>query len=282
LSADIYAPDNTHNFFGTGNETEFNKTGDYVTFYRSRYSFYQFAAGLRWKLGTGITLSAGPAVQHYTYDSADNHGRFLENGNTITTYDSATLSEKKTHAGIFMNLIVNKRNNPILPTKGYLLTVKLQALAGASSFAKSYAQLIPEFSVYKALNEKRSVIIADRVGGAISMGKIAFYQSVFEGGHENLLGYRQYRFAGEHSLYNNLEARIRLARFAGYIIPGDFGMIAFYDLGRVWTKDEESHTWHQGIGGGLYFAPARMAVLNVLAGYSQEGWYPYITLGVRF
>ena len=83
-------------------------------------------------------------------------------------------------------------------------------------------------------------------------------------------------------MYNNLEARVRLTNFTGYIIPGEFGMVAFYDAGRVWVDDDGSDTWHQGVGGGLYFAPARMAVLSVVAGYSKEGWYPYVTLGFRF
>jgi hemolysin activation/secretion protein len=105
---------------------------------------------------------------------------------------------------------------------------------------------------------------------------------MFAGGHNNLLGYRQYRFAGEQMLYNNLELRLRLASFTGYIIPGEFGMLGFYDVGRVWIKNESSNTWHHGTGGGLYFAPAKLAVISVVAGHSVEGWYPYIKLGFRF
>jgi outer membrane translocation and assembly module TamA len=83
-------------------------------------------------------------------------------------------------------------------------------------------------------------------------------------------------------IYNNLEARIKLTDFTGYIIGGQFGMVAFYDAGRVWVKDEKSKTWHHGTGGGLYFAPAQMIVVSAVAGYSSEGLYPYITLGFRF
>jgi hemolysin activation/secretion protein len=120
------------------------------------------------------------------------------------------------------------------------------------------------------------------LGAGVTFGKSAFYQSLFVGGQENLLGYRQYRFAGQNMLYNNFEARIRLANFTGYIIPGQFGLLAFYDIGRVWIKDESSKIWHNGAGGGLYFAPVQMMVLSIVAGYSKEGWYPYITLGFRF
>jgi hemolysin activation/secretion protein len=170
----------------------------------------------------------------------------------------------------------------LLPGKGYYIHVSLKAYGGISNYAKSFGQLSSAFSVYLPIDKRNSIVLADRLGGAITVGKNAFYQSVFIGGHENLLGYRQYRFAGEHALYNNLEARAKLANFTGYIVPGELGLLAFYDAGRVWVDDEQSATWHQGIGGGLYFAPAKLAVLSVVAGHSSEGWYPYITLGFRF
>lgn len=281
-NVDIYAPQNTHNFFGTGNETVFDKTGNGISYYRSRYSLYQFSAGLRWRNDRGFSFSVGPALHHYSLDSADNLGRFLENGGRVFSYDSSSLTRNKTHAGIILSLGLDRKNNKVLPSHGYNANVQLRALGGLSTYAKSFSQLEADFSVYVPLDKKGYVVLADRVGGGISLGKTAFYQSLFIGGHDNLLGFRQYRFAGEHSVYNNLEARVRLTNFTGYIIPGEFGMVAFYDAGRVWVDDDGSDTWHQGVGGGLYFAPARMAVLSVVAGYSKEGWYPYVTLGFRF
>jgi hypothetical protein len=82
-------------------------------------------------------------------------------------------------------------------------------------------------------------------------------------------------------VYNNLQARIRLANIAGYILPGQLGVTGFYDVGRVWQKGDNSNQFHQGVGGGLYFAPASLTVLQVLVGHSNEGWYPYISLNFR-
>ena len=125
-------------------------------------------------------------------------------------------------------------------------------------------------------------MLSERLGGGITLGNTTFYQSLFLGGHQNLQGYRQYRFAGQHSIYNNLELRIKLAEFASYILPGQFGFTGFYDIGRVWEKNEDSHKWHNGIGGGFYFAPAQLVVLQLVAGFSVEGWYPNFTMGFRF
>jgi hemolysin activation/secretion protein len=143
-------------------------------------------------------------------------------------------------------------------------------------------QIIPEFAFYKSLDSKSDFVLAERIGGGVTFGQTAFYQSLFLGGEGNLLGYRQYRFAGQHSVYNNLEMRIRLGNFVNYILPGQYGLVGFYDVGRVWENGESSDKWHSGTGGGIYFAPAKIAVIKLIAGHSDEGWYPYISTNFRF
>lgn len=282
MQANIFAPNNTRNFFGRGNETEFIKEGDYKRYYRTRYNLYELSPALRWRLSRFTALSAGPSVQFYQSDSSDNSQRFITKTSQINSYDSNTINQDKVHAGVILNLIRDKRDNIILPTNGHYINFLVQAYGGLNNESKSYVQLTPEINLYKNLSKKGRVVIAERLGGAVTFGKSAFYQSAFLGGHENLLGFRQYRFAGEQMLYNNLEFRIKLANFASYILPGQFGVTGFYDVGRVWVKDESSNVWHQGVGGGLYFAPAQMAVFQFLMGYSNEGWYPYIRMGFRF
>jgi hemolysin activation/secretion protein len=153
---------------------------------------------------------------------------------------------------------------------------------GLNNYSKSFMQIVPEVALYKSLNAAQTIVLAERFGGGVSFGKTTFYQSLFLGGHENLLGYRQYRFAGQHSLYNNLELRIKLSDFASYVLPGQFGLTGFYDIGRVWEEHDNSGKWHNGVGGGFYFAPAQLVVLQIVAGYSKEGVYPYFTMGFRF
>jgi hemolysin activation/secretion protein len=120
------------------------------------------------------------------------------------------------------------------------------------------------------------------MGGTVTFGSPAFYQSAFIGGQENLLGYRQYRFAGQHSFYNNLELRVKVADIANYLLPGQFGISGFYDAGRVWIKHDNSGKWHNGVGGGIYFAPASLVAFSFVMGHSTEGWYPYFAMGLRF
>ncbi|SEN93799.1 Calcineurin-like phosphoesterase [Mucilaginibacter gossypiicola] len=274
-------PDNI-NFFGRGNETPFIKIGDYRKYHRTRFTNLTFSPAFRWRNESGTSVTVGPAFQYYKLNIDDNTGRFITYPLLTNAPDSYTFDKTKIHAGVVVNFINDKRNDKVLPAWGSFINIKLQEFNGLNNNSTSFAQLIPQVALYKSLNAKSTIVLADRVGGGITIGKTAFYQSLFLGGQDNLLGYRLYRFAGQHSFYNNLELRIKLSDFASYIVPGQIGVIGFYDIGRVWENGQSSDKWHNGTGAGFYVAPARLAVIKVVAAYSEEGWYPYLSTSFRF
>lgn len=276
------APNNTINFFGRGNETVFNKTGDFLRFYRTRFSTFRVDPALRWKGHKGAAFSIGPSLYYYKFDADNNTGRLISDPSLIGSYDSLLIDKNKVHLGVAMQFTRDKRNSKVIPQWGTYINVKVQAYKGMGTYARDFAQVIPELAVYKSINRQSTIVLANRVGGTIGIGKTAFYQSAFLGGHENLLGYRQYRFAGQHSLYNNLELRVKLADVANYIVPGQFGITGFWDIGRVWENNDKSGKWHNGTGAGIYFAPASLLSFNLIMGHSREGWLPYFTMGFRF
>jgi outer membrane protein assembly factor BamA len=174
------------------------------------------------------------------------------------------------------------RDSKVLPTSGFYLNLKLQGYAGLNTYSRSFMQFLPELSFYQHIDRDSSFVIANRIGAGATLGNAAFYQSVFLGAQENLLGYRKYRFAGDHMFYNNFELRLRLKKVNSRFIPGELGIVGFYDVGRVWQKGESSQKWHNGTGGSVYYAPIKKAVLRFTEGYSEEGWYPYVNIGLRF
>ena len=282
LQFNAFAPDNTQNFFGLGNETTYDKSAPGgIKYYRARFSLYQIDPALRWKTRRS-SFSVGPSLQYYRYNRDDNDGRFITNAGQLHSADSLSVSKNKLFTGVVVNFINNRRNNPVLPSFGSYVNLKLEGYTGLNQSADSYAQISGSASFYKNLDSRSNFIIAERFGGAATVGKPAFYQAAFLGGEGTMLGFRQFRFAGDQSLYNNLEIRIRLAEFVNYIAPGQLGIIGSHDIGRVWKKGETSSKWHNAVGGGIYFAPAAMAVLRVVAAHSEEGWYPYISLGFRY
>lgn len=281
LRADAFAPENSQNYYGLGNETSFNKAGDFVRYYRARFSLYQFDPALRWSTKK-TTVSIGPTIQYYKYNENDNKGRFIEELSQVHSGDSATMTKNKTFAGLLTSFNLNNRNSDILPSSGTYLDTRIVAYKGLNKFSNSMAQVSAAFSIYRPLDKRKSIVLTDRLGGGLTIGKQAFYQSQFLGGQGNLLGYREFRFGGQHSLYNNLELRIKVTDFINYIIPGQFGLMAFHDIGRVWRKGEVSKIWHQGYGAGIYFAPASLTVLRFVMGNSNEGWYPYVAMKFRY
>lgn len=281
VDANIKAPNNTINFFGLGNETPFNKTGDYVRYYRTRFNTYLLDPALRWRNEKGFSFSIGPSFQYYHFDPAENVGRLIENASLVHSYDSLTIAKDKVHLGATALLINDSRNNKLLPTEGSYLNIKLQSMAGLNSYSRGFTQITGEAAFYVHFADT-VITLADRIGGGATFGDAAFYQSLFLGGQGNLLGYRAYRFAGKDVAYNNFETRIKLFSVASYVLPGELGLTGFFDTGRVWTDNDNSGKWHVGEGGGIYFMPAGLTLFQVVAAHSTEGWYPYFSLLLRF
>ncbi len=269
---------NIMNYFGRGNDTDFERSGDFRKFYRTNFSFYRLDPAFRFSLGEGLTLTAGPSLQYFVY--GDNDGRFIDNPSLID--DDPNLYQEKAHGGLLLNFNIDKRDDIFLPTRGYKFNILLQGYEGLNSRSGSYAQLFPQVSFYKALDKNGSITLANRTGAGFTKGTTAFYQHAFLGSEDALLGFRKNRFAGETTLYNNLEARIELPNIFRSLIPGKMGLIGFYDVGRVWVKGEDSDTIHQGVGGGAFFIPFNKVFLRGVAGFSKEGMQATVAVRQRF
>ena len=137
-------------------------------------------------------------------------------------------------------------------------------------------------SVYMSFSRNPKLVLATRVGGAISFGDYEFFQAQYLDGTKNLRGLRKYRFAGRSMLYNNTELRLKLADFRTYLFPGSLGFVFFHDIGRVWLKDDNASKWHTGVGGGIWISPMRRTVLTISIAKSDEETLPVISLGFLF
>lgn len=270
---------NILNFFGRGNDTDFDQSGDFRTFYRVNFSFYQIEPTLRIRLPQQSSISFGPTFQHFVFDPKDNGGRYINElaaGNQLNN-----LSKEKSHAGVVFSFMRDTRNDLRMPTEGVHFSLRLQAFEGLNKYSETYAQAFPQFSFYKSLDTRGGIVLANRVGAGFTIGKTAFYQSAFLGSQDNLLGYRKFRFAADHLVYNNLETRITLPRPLP-ILKGKAGLIVFYDIGRVWIPDEVSKTIHHGYGAGVFLNPFNRFFVRAVAGFSSEGMQPTVALRQRF
>lgn len=273
----VYTPQ-VINYFGAGNEIDFNKNGDFKTFYRSRFDLFELWGAARFRNNTGsVSLNIGPAVQFYHFDG-DDKSRLINQPAFAHNYDSLTYNKNKAYAGLAIDYKVDKRNRELMPEYGLYINLKFQQMFGLNTYSKTFFQFTPQVQLYKSVTTNSSFVISDKIGGGITFGSPAFYQLLFIGGPESLPGFRQFRYAGQQAFYNMLDARLKLSNFTPYILPGQVGITGFYGIGRVWAKEQASQQWHNSVGAGIYFMPADMALLQLQGAYSSDGFYPYITL----
>lgn len=274
------APDNVTNFFGAGNESIYDRNRR-IRYYRTRYNLITLSTLLKRSLGAHMEGSIGPIFQHFVLHDEENNGRFI-NDYLRQLDNPADFKKRENYGGLQAGLVIDSRNRPGQPSRGFYWNTTLLGLQGFGEQSNQFTQLRSELAIYTSFSQAARFVLVNRLGGGITYGNPAFYQLLYLGGQDNLRGFRTYRFAGNHLVYYNLEARVKLFDFQSFLFPGSVGLLAFNDLGRVWLRGENSRTWHDGYGAGLYVTPASLLVLTATAGFSTEGVLPYVSLGFRF
>ena len=274
-------PNNTGNFFGIGNETEFINKGDQeISYYRARYDVINAMISLRHPIAKYSHLYAGISAQYYTAESNNNTMRFL--GKFNTQFPGKNVYENRLYAGVASGFEIDSRNDSVLPSKGVSWHTGFLAMRQVNGSKDAYSKLFSEFSWYFTTGKKANLVVANRIGAATTFGRPAYFQLPGIGGAQSMRGFHTNRFTGKSILYHNLELRLKLFDFNTYILPGTMGLIAFNDIGRVWAPGENSQQLHDSYGGGIYIIPARFILIQAVAGFSKEGVLPYISIGFRF
>ncbi|ALJ01297.1 hypothetical protein DC20_07665 [Rufibacter tibetensis] len=281
VDVDAKAPTNASNFFGIGNETRFLKNeGSSIKDYRTRYDFVSAQVALNRSLGQHWRASAGLQGQFYSNKASEQTSRIMQQYNAV--HPEEQVFSTKVYAGLVAGLTLDTRDNTWLPTKGLHWKTTFTGLRQLNNQQDALGLVASELSFYHSLGREARLTLANRIGGGTTVGDPAFFQLLYLGGNTNLRGFRNYRFAGEHMAYHNLELRLKLFDFSSYLLPGTFGLVGFNDMGRVWAEGESSKQWHHGYGGGFYLVPAQMFLIQAGVGMSVESTTPYVALGFRF
>jgi len=282
FNTSVKAPDNTINFFSYGNESFYDKEGGKtIQYYRTRFDLVDVALMLRARSKQGFHIEAGPVFQYFSIDSNDNKGRFITQTN-LNGLDPATLYRSKSYAGLGLNFGLDQRDDKVLPGRGVNFQTGFATYKGLGSVSNDYSRIHSELSLFTSFNRNAGLVISTRVGYGKTFGKYEFFQAQYLSGTENLRGYRKYRFAGDEMLYHNLDLRIKLGDFQTYLFPGSIGLLAFNDIGRVWQKDENSHQWHDGYGGGIWISPLKRVVITASYAQGTDGGVTQITWGFLY
>ena len=277
IEANLLAPNGTTNFFGLGNDTKRLDISD--TYYRFRYDELKLFASMKRRLGKYHAVKVGPVYEYVKIRK--------EIGRYISSSEGVNYIEKyaaRNYAGMRAEYEFTRIDDSVLTTRGFSWLVSVESRYDFDKAAGEATNLQGQFCTYIPVGYISTLAL--RAGGAHAFGDFEVFHANTLGGQNlqrepaNLRGYLRNRYSGRTSAYLNSDLRIKLFRFRTYLFPAHFGVLGFYDVGRVWADGEKSTTWHDGYGGGLWLDPFGRAVINLTYGVSKEE--DLITLGIGF
>ncbi len=260
------------NFFGLGNETQ--KQSDDKVYHHVRIGKWEVHPELSQTFGHS-TFSAGVFYQKYTVEETP--GRFISDAGL-----DPEVFETQDYAGFNIGYLFDNRDSETLPTRGMYWNTEASFNYDLDQARKTFNQIGSDLGVFLSFNRPHRAVLAFRLGGSMQVGDYEFFQASSLGGSTNLRGFRATRFSGDACLYQNSEFRFKLFNFSNYISKGEFGILAFHDVGRVWLEGEDSKVWHHGYGGGIWVSPFSVAVLTACYERSQDETGGLFTLRFKY
>jgi hypothetical protein len=273
------------NYFGLGNETPEQDSSRY----RSRQRLFSVEPALRVGSTTRFQLKLGPELRHARADM-DEPTLLAEEA----PYGSGTFASARFKATVEADTRPVANANPLEilsgtpngeppdqpPGIGFRFSGSAYVTPSILDVESTYGGAEAMVATYLGNADVQAAL---RVGGARVWGTFPYFDAASLGGSTNR-GFRSDRFAGQASLYGNAELRAYLTR-AKYqsVFPVRFGVIGFFDVGRVWHSGEDSSKWHPSGGGGVLLKPVGTPIVfRVVAAYSTEGTLFYVGSGFRF
>ncbi len=278
VDAEVQEPFFISNFFGYGNDSQYDFEGegeaavageDAIDFYRIRTDRTYGRLGLHRYLDERQRTSFrfGTVLRGAEIDEKDN--TFIEL--PTSGVDPTKVQEQHLYLGGDVGFSHDTRDNRAIPTSGMFFDANFERIWGSNFRSEDLTRLTSSISLYAGIKFPARLVIANRVGVEhVFENDFEFFNAAQLGGWTNLRGFRRNRFHGQTALYHNLDLRLKLFSFTTYIFPGQFGLLAFQDVGRVWIDGENSDTWHVGRGFGAYVAPLNVLAISVEQAFTDE------------
>jgi Omp85 superfamily domain len=267
-------------YYGLGNETPDIEDTDFT---RVRAVQYLLRPSFTKPFGRRGELSVGPLAVINKFRQHDVDSSLIE---IDQPYGAGDFNQ----AGAFAELSFDSRDSEMFPRSGWHLTAGGAAYPELWDVEEAFGHVNGAASWYLSAG---AVTLALRGGGKSTFGRYPFQESATIGGGTlgeiaigepdyTVRGFRSQRFRGDASLWGNAEARLSLGHMR-LLLPARVGVLGFTDAGRVWLENEESDTWHTGIGGGLWLSFLNdRGVGSAAIAHSDEGDRFYFKGGFTF
>ncbi len=257
-------------FYGYGNETESTDDED---FYKVKQSLYKIEPSYTMPV-VGQLMATVRANATYAKTKLES-GQFIAQ---VQPYGAEDFLQYGAGAG----LEIDTRDSDVAPMRGAHVAVDGTVFPEWADVVSTFGEVHGEAAYYQPIGILTTPTLALRAGAKKVWREYPYHEAAYIGGGRSVRGFPQQRFAGEASVYGNAELRISLTRIYVFV-PGNLGVFALADIGRVYLEGESSNTWHTSAGGGVWCSflnTANTASLSVAA--SEEGTRVYVVAGLAF
>lgn len=276
VRAGLQSPNFTQNFFGYGNQTLNHDEELGMDFNRVRVRALSFMPALKWRDRSGSSVSLGLSYQSIEVNLTP--GRFVENNPQLPAY----IFDEVQFAGADLSYEFENQDSKAYPTLGMKTAVSVGHKANLDA-SRSYSYIIPELSVTHRLHPAGRLVLATKLKSHINLGDgFEFYQAASIGGTDGLRGFRNQRFTGNSSFYQNTDLRLSFSSMKTRFIPIKLGVYGGFDYGRVWADGEDSKKWNNSFGGGFFLNGVELFNANLGVFHSTDGLRAAFGLGFGF
>lgn len=277
VDANFQSANFTQNFFGYGNETKNLEETLGEDYHRVRIKEFGIAPSLVYKAFGGAQVSFGASYKSVEVDKTV--GRFIEN----TMEVPQSIFESNQFAGVNSKFEFENYDNKVFPTIGMKTSVEVGFKGSLEDTERNFVYLIPQINFTHHLIPSRKLVLATEIKShLIFNNNFEFYQAASIGGANGLRGFRNQRFAGQRSLFQNTDIRYTFNSLKTNIIPVKMGVYGGFDYGRIWVKGDDSEKWNNSYGGGIFVNGADLLSANLGLFNSIDGVRLAFSLGFQF
>ncbi len=272
LLAGATSPNYSINYFGFGNETtnEEEEFGD--NYHRVKMSAYVAYPKLKWKGRMGSEIELGGLFEGIELENTE--GRFI---NTIPDLEE----DRQFYLGAQGKYAYENFDNDAFPTLGMSFELEAGWKTNSNGNFDDITYLSPSLIVTHRLVSNGKLVLSSKLKADFVWGdSFEFYNAASIGGKDGLRGYRNQRFIGDRSFYQNSDLRYNIKEFKTGLAPIKLAVFGGFDYGRVWLDGEDSNSWKTSYGGGLALVGVDMINLNISLFGSNDG--NYFTFGMGF
>jgi hypothetical protein len=296
LRLEAFVPSFTGFFYGYGNETAFDEARfeEDRGYYRARYEHLVVLPELQWNSDNELhQINAGGGYQSVNVRSSLNQisgqERFILSFAQSLPYP--LLDVRRHYIAWTLRYSFDNSDSRLYPRRGFRAQAGLAGVHDIDGAPNpiNFARWWASASYYYTFGTALRSTLALRAGALGNTGTWEFYHAPAIGGLDTFRGLRRSRLSGEQAFYQNTELRIRLVSFRSPLVPGDFGINMFQDLGRVWVDDDpsvaggRSTLLHRSYGLGVWLAPLSRAAASLDYSWSNLGERAaFLRLGFMF